>query len=85
MTKLQTSKYASRSYWCAHGQRLRLARSVLSITEREAAAAHGVTLRTYRRWERGGPQTNSSRGLTAFCKAYGVSVDWLMLGRAHFV
>lgn len=58
---------------------------MLNISEQEAADAHGVKLRTYRRYELGGRQTNDPRGVMAFCKAYGVSADWLVLGRAHFV
>jgi hypothetical protein len=38
-------------YFRDYGRRPRLARLTLGITETEAAAAHGVTLRTYRRWE----------------------------------
>jgi hypothetical protein len=45
------------AYW--HGlraselvHRLRVTRLTLGITESEAPAAHGVTLRTYRKWRR---------------------------------
>jgi hypothetical protein len=40
----------------AAGHRLRVTRLTLGITESEAPAAHGVTLRTYRKWEAGHPQ-----------------------------
>jgi hypothetical protein len=43
-------RYSRRLY--AH--RLRVTRLVLCITEEEAATAHAVLMRTYRRWENGG-------------------------------
>ncbi len=51
---------------------LRVARLALDISEAEAAAAYGVTLRTYRRYERGAPQ--GVFGWLNFAKAYGVSL-----------
>ena len=83
MTKLQTIKYGTRSYWRAYGDRLRVTRQTLGISESYAAAAHLVSLRTYRRYERGFSQTNSSRGVIAFCKKYAVGPDWLLLGRGR--
>jgi hypothetical protein len=36
------------------GERLRVARKILGLSEIEAAAASGVTLLTYRKYEKGG-------------------------------
>jgi len=81
MTKSTTStKFGTRACWRAHGERLRIARMVLAISEQEAAATCGVTLPTYQKWEQGARQ-RSAQGILAFCKKYGVYIDWLMLGR----
>ena len=68
----------TRISWKAVGRRLRVARLVLGITEVEAASAHEVTLRTYRRWEAGGRQ----RGLSflPFATKHDVSIDWMLFG-----
>lgn len=63
----------------AAGHRLRVTRLTLGITELEAAAAHGVTLRTYRKWEAGHPQRGMKYSL-AFAEKYNVSLDWLWAG-----
>lgn len=55
-----------------------MARLSLGISEAEAAEAHGVTLRTYRRYERGGRSRWS--GVKGFAAKYDVSADWLLLG-----
>jgi hypothetical protein len=55
---------------------------MLSISESDMAAAHGITLRTYRKWEQGASQRGN--GFLAFSKQYGVSLDWLMRGRGEF-
>ena len=68
--------------WHLVGRRLRVTRLALGITEQEAAAAHGVTLRTYRRWEAGARQTNNPRYLLNFAEKYDVSLDWLLIGEA---
>ena len=54
---------STKRYDRAYGRRLRLTRIALDITEAEAAAAHGVTLRTYRRWEAGFPAHALDQGL----------------------
>jgi transcriptional regulator with XRE-family HTH domain len=63
--------------WRAIGQRFRLTRLALGITEKEAADAYGVTVRTYRKYEDGRPQRNDFLG---FVEKYDVSIDWLILG-----
>jgi hypothetical protein len=53
----------------------------LGVTEEEVAAAYGVTVRTYRRWEAGRPQrgTNLS-GIQNFAEKYNVGLDWILSG-----
>jgi transcriptional regulator with XRE-family HTH domain len=59
------------------GVRLIITRLVLGLSEASAAAAHGVTLRTYRKWEAGGHHHGGHQKLLAFCKKYHVSLDWI--------
>ena len=66
-------------YWLAYAHRLRIARLTLGISEMDAATAHGVTERTYRRWEVGKPQ-RASFGFLAFAEKYDISLDWLVHG-----
>jgi hypothetical protein len=61
-------------------QRLKLTRHLLGISEDEAAAAMLITLRTYRRWERGEPHRDNVMGVLAVCEKYGVSYGWLFAG-----
>ncbi len=64
-----------------YGHRLRIVRLTLGLTEAEAATAHGITLRTYRRWEAGKPQGgNSTMAMTRFAKTYNISFEWLIAG-----
>lgn len=65
----------------ADGHRLRVTRAALGISEKDAAAAYGVTLATYRRYERGAPQRRT-QGVLNFAKAFDVSLDWLVGGDA---
>jgi DNA-binding XRE family transcriptional regulator len=67
------------TYWPAVGHRMRLTRFALGITEKEAAAAWGVTLTTYRRYEAGAPQRSSGPTLR-FSEVYDVSFDWVICG-----
>ena len=64
---------STKRYDRAYGRRLRLTRIALDITEAEAAAAHGVTLRTYRRWEAGSPARcpRSGSGKNTTCRPIG--------------
>ncbi len=67
------------------GRRLKITRLALNLSEAEAAAASGVTLRTYRKWEAGGRHShrkNCHARLMAFCEKYDVSLDWLYFGDA---
>jgi transcriptional regulator with XRE-family HTH domain len=75
-----SSNTPPRIEWRAHGHRLRVIRAALGLTEREAAAAHGVTLRTYRRWEAGARPRHVG---VAFAERYDVSLDWLVLGKGE--
>jgi DNA-binding transcriptional regulator YiaG len=74
----------SREFWAAYAKRLRFARAALDITERDAAEALGITLRTYRRWEKGGlHRDNSLWGEVQFAEKYDLSVAWLVGGTQH--
>ena len=66
------------------GERLRLCRELLGLSEQEAASAFYVTLRTYRRWENGGVQSGTNyRGLLNFCDTFNVLPEWLLGGPEH--
>jgi DNA-binding XRE family transcriptional regulator len=67
-------------YRIAFAHRLRLVRAALSISENEAADAFGVTLRTYRNYERAGP-TRSNHGIYEFGRTFSLSLDWLLAGK----
>jgi len=72
-------------FWHAFGRRLYVTRLALELGEREAAAACGVSVRSYRRWEAGRPASNSARPVVAFCSRFAVSPDWLLLGQRHLI
>jgi DNA-binding transcriptional regulator YiaG len=66
------------------GARLRVCRELLGISQQEAAAAFYVSLRTYRRWEKGGVQSGTTcRGLMNFCDTFNVLPEWLLGGPKH--
>jgi ribosome-binding protein aMBF1 (putative translation factor) len=67
-------------YWRDFAQRLQIARKRLGISEPEAAAALRVTLRTYRKWERGQRHRENHLGVANFSQTLGVSIDWLVGG-----
>jgi transcriptional regulator with XRE-family HTH domain len=69
----------ARQRWRDQGHRLRVARIVLDVTEQEAAEVCGVTLRTYRRYERGARRKNI-RPVRNFARHYGVSIGWVLDG-----
>jgi transcriptional regulator with XRE-family HTH domain len=69
----------TRKQWREQGHRLHVVRVVLDITEQEAAEICGVTLRTYRRYERGAKH-KSVRPVRNFARHYGVSLGWLFDG-----
>jgi transcriptional regulator with XRE-family HTH domain len=67
----------------AQAQRLRVVRGVYGATEREAADAFGVRLRTYRKYE-AGRLPRSSVGFVRFARVFGISLDWLICGDGHW-
>ena len=63
------------------GHRLRVARLVLGLTEEQAAATAGRSVKTWRKYE----LTGKGRGtmpLLLFAEKYRVSLDWLLFGDA---
>ena len=61
-------------------------RKLLGISEREAAEALGVTIRTYHKWDIGGETRGLSiKCLCDYCDAYGVSFGWLACGDGNFL
>jgi transcriptional regulator with XRE-family HTH domain len=62
------------------GDRLRMTRLTLGLTEGEAAAAANVTLQTFRRWEARRWPHERWGAVAAFAAAYDVNFDWLFLG-----
>src|SRR5690242_20697757 len=66
--------------WPAVGHRMRVTRLALGLSEQQAADGYGITLRTYRRWEKGHRQTQCAAPLCKFCLKYDVSMDWLICG-----
>jgi len=61
--------------------RLRFLRRRLRLSEAQAAADHGVTLHTYRRWEAGVPSTPSAKPGMQFCKKHGLAFDYYFAGK----
>jgi len=63
------------------GHRLRVTRLALGITDVQAAKAWGISLTTYRKYEKEGMPTHANAGrVTAFAHRYDVSLDWLLDG-----
>src|SRR5690242_2474021 len=60
------------------GHRIRVARLALGLSEQEAAARTGMSLRRYRRLENLG--TLRSGPLIAVTHAFDVSIDWVVEG-----
>lgn len=65
-------------------ERLRATRKILGISEREAADAAGVTVATYRKWEKGG-YVRGTMTLRSFCDELDVSFHWLLDGWGSFL
>lgn len=63
----------------AAGERLRITRIALDLTEAQAATGFGVTVRTYRRYE-AGRMPRYADPIIAFCSKHDISVDWLIVG-----
>lgn len=72
------------TFAASFGHRLRVTRIALGLTEKETAAAHKVTLATYRGWEAGG-RTYAPESCVDFAKRFDVSLDWLVCGEADRV
>jgi transcriptional regulator with XRE-family HTH domain len=70
-------------WWVDFGRRFRTTRLALGITEEEAAEAYGISLRGYRRLERGVDQRGRQYKLVCLAEKYNVSYDWLIAGRAR--
>jgi DNA-binding XRE family transcriptional regulator len=68
--------------WRDAGARLRLIRAALNLSEAEVAAAHGVTIKTYRRYESGAKQ-RASYGWLNFCERFDISVNYYLSGNTH--
>ena len=64
----------------AIGLRLTTIRQRLGLDVREAAKVAGVTMRSWRKWERGRPSRTGS--ILKICRAFDCSIDWLVTGRA---
>jgi hypothetical protein len=63
-------------YYRAFAERLRFARAQLGISEQEAAAGFGVTVKTYRGYEAGKRQQTGDGGWVDFADTFGVSLNW---------
>ena len=72
-----------KQFWADVGERLKLTRHLLNITEQEAADARLVTLRTYRRWERGDLHQDNLYGVFHYCEVHGVDYAWLFGDLKH--
>lgn len=65
----------------AFGHRLRTARIAVGLTEEQAAKAAGITVVTWRRYERGG--RIRTQAMVRFAGMYSVNLDWLICGDAQ--
>jgi transcriptional regulator with XRE-family HTH domain len=65
--------------WKEIGERLRTARLLFKLTEKQAAEAAGVTVETWRAWEAGRRQ-RSCGPMMQFVRSYRISFDWLYYG-----
>jgi transcriptional regulator with XRE-family HTH domain len=65
------------------GHRIKITRMELGLSEAEAAAAHGVTLRNYQKWEAGGRHKGGHYKLLAFCQRYDVNIAWFYGGASR--
>ena len=70
-------------WYRVHGERLKVARRNLGISEQDAAIALNVPLDTYRKWE-AGESCQIDKHLQGICNyalSHGVSLEWLLAGR----
>jgi transcriptional regulator with XRE-family HTH domain len=68
-------------WYIAFGQRFRVTREALGITEQEAAEAYGVSLGAYRRLEKGANQRGRHYNLVRFAQKFNLSYQWLIEGK----
>ena len=61
-------------------ERLKLVRYLLNISEAEAAAGMFITVKTYRKWERGERHRDNMHGVIHYAKKYNFSYGWLIAG-----
>ena len=67
-------------YWRDFAERLRRSRVLRGISEKEAAAALGVSVKTYRKWETGQRHRDNISGVSNFASTFDVSLNWLIAG-----
>jgi transcriptional regulator with XRE-family HTH domain len=72
------------AFYLKLGERLPVAWKTLGISEGEAADAAGVTITTYRKWEKG-EHVVSCDPLLNLCDEFHVSVDWIISGKGKFL
>lgn len=83
-TKSRRARHCTAAWHRRFGARMRILRLALGLTEAQAAAAYGVTLGTYQRYEAGAPMHGGTVKLMRFCRRYpAVSLDWLLEGDAR--
>lgn len=61
------------------GQRLRLTREALRLTQREFASRAGIATNTYGQYETGARLISPKRAIE-LCEQYGLSLDWIYRG-----
>jgi transcriptional regulator with XRE-family HTH domain len=73
----------SKQMWAGVAERLKLVRYLLNLSEKEAAAAMFITVKTYRKWETGERHRDNMHGVIRFAKKYGFSYGWLFAGPGY--
>lgn len=61
------------------GERVKVTRKALGLTQEELAGLLGVTRGALANWERGSRLADVA-AMTRFCRAYNLSLDWLYMG-----
>jgi len=67
-------------YWRDFAERLRRSRVLRGISEKKAAAALCVSVKTYRKWETGQRHRDNHYGISNFASTFGISLNWLIAG-----
>jgi len=78
--KKEARKARSLKWYHAFGERLRVVRLALGMTDVEAASIGLITLRTYRKMEAGLPFHRWDHGFLCLSEEYDVSLRWLLAG-----